>query len=181
MTTSDASKHLSEAVTFRTISHADETLTDYREYKGFLEFLEKTYLNVHRHTKRVMIGEYSPVYHLEAKNAKYPPILLLGHYDVVPVEESTIKDWTVPPFSGEIRDGYIYGRGTLDDKNQIVSVMEALEEILEEGYEGERDVYIAFGFDEEIGGMNGAKQMAAYFGGTRWRCRERILHDQGNG
>lgn len=163
MMISDAAKHLCEAVTFRTISHADDTLTDYHEYKGFLEFLEKTYKNVHRHTKRVMIGEYSPVYHLEAKNAKYPPILLLGHYDVVPVEESTIKDWTVPPFSGEIRDGYIYGRGTLDDKNQIVSIMEALEEILEEGYEGERDIYIAFGFDEEIGGMNGAKQMAAYF------------------
>lgn len=163
MMTSDAAKHLSEAVIFRTISHDDDTLTDYSEYRAFLEFLEKTYKNVHRYTKRVMISEFSPVYHLEAKTKKYPPILLLGHYDVVPVEESTIKDWAVPPFSGEIREDYIYGRGTLDDKNQIISIMEAMEEILEEGYVGERDIYIAFGFDEEIGGMNGAKQIAAYF------------------
>lgn len=163
MTTSDAAKHLSEAVTFRTISHGEGSLTDDTAYRGFLEFLETTYKNVHRDMKRVMISELSPVYHLKGKNAKYPPILLLAHYDVVPVEESTIKDWTVPPFSGEIREGYIYGRGTLDDKNQLISIMEAMEGILEEGYGGERDIYMAFGFDEEIGGTRGAREISAYF------------------
>src|SRR4030065_336168 len=49
---------------------------------------------------------------------------LRGHQDVVPVEAGTEDDWEAPPFAGEIRDGYVYGRGAIDDKGSIVAIME---------------------------------------------------------
>ena len=158
-----AAEHLMEALTYRTISNAQESLTDFNEYRAFLDFLERTYPRVHERMDRKMINDYSPVYHLKASNPKNPPVLLLGHYDVVPVEDNTSIDWDKDPFGGEILENYIYGRGALDDKDQVISIMEALEALIEKGYEPKQDIFVAFGFDEEIGGEKGAKAIAQYF------------------
>ena len=158
-----AAEHLMEALTYRTISYTKESLIDFNEYRAFLDFLERTYPRVHERMDRRMINGYSPVYHLKSLNPKNLPILLLGHYDVVPVEENTNKDWDKDPFSGQIHENYIYGRGALDDKDQVISIMEALEALFEKGFEPKRDIYVAIGFDEEIGGEKGAKAIAQYF------------------
>lgn len=158
-----AAEHLMEALTYRTISNAQESLTDFNEYRAFLDFLERTYPRVHERMDRKMINDYSPVYHLKALHPKNPPVLLLGHYDVVPVEDNTSIDWDKDPFGGEILENYIYGRGALDDKDQVISIMEALEALIEKGYEPKQDIFVAFGFDEEIGGEKGAKAIAQYF------------------
>jgi len=158
-----AAKHLMEALTYRTISYTKESLVDFNEYRAFLEFLERAYPRVHERMNKKMINDYSPVYHLKALNPKKHPILLLGHYDVVPVEENTNKDWDRDPFGGQMLENYIYGRGALDDKNQVISIMEALEALFEKGFEPKRDIYVAIGFDEEIGGEKGAKAIAEYF------------------
>jgi carboxypeptidase PM20D1 len=96
------------------------------------------------------------LFYLEGKNPALEPIALLAHQDVVPVNED---EWSVPPFSGKIKDGYIYGRGTLDMKGQLIAVMEAVEALLGEGFEPERGIYLLFGADEETMGAYGAGRM----------------------
>jgi carboxypeptidase PM20D1 len=86
--------------------------------------------------------------------------MLMAHMDVVPVEEETLDSWQHPPFEGRIADGYVWGRGALDDKLGVMGVLEAVESLLKAGMEPSRDVYIGFGHDEEIGGGNGAQNTA---------------------
>jgi carboxypeptidase PM20D1 len=85
----------------------------------------------------------------------------MAHQDVVPADESTLDKWTHPPFSGEIAEGFVWGRGTLDIKCQLISVMEAVEFLLKNNYQPERTVLLAFGHDEEVLGT-GAKAIVAH-------------------
>ncbi len=86
------------------------------------------------------------------------PVLLCAHADVVPVEG---QNWTTgEPFSGKISDGFVYGRGALDCKNVLIGLLSAAEGLLEEGFAPGRDIYYAFGCDEETGGEQGAKAIA---------------------
>ncbi|MEJ1922106.1 M20/M25/M40 family metallo-hydrolase [Microbacterium sp. KHB019] len=78
------------------------------------------------------------------------PLVLMAHYDVVPVDES--DPWTHPPFAGTIADGRVYGRGTLDDKGPLIVVLEAVENLLAAGFTPARDVYLSFGGNEETFG-----------------------------
>jgi carboxypeptidase PM20D1 len=80
----------------------------------------------------------------------------MGHMDVVPVEAGTERAWSHPPFSGDLADGFIWGRGTLDDKCGVMAVFEAVELLLKQGFQPRATVYLAFGHDEEIGGEGGA-------------------------
>ena len=89
------------------------------------------------------------------------PVLLLAHMDVVPVEPGTERAWTHGPFSGDVADGFIWGRGTLDDKVGVMAILEAVEILLEQGFKPRQTVLLAFGHDEEIGGQKGAATIAA--------------------
>jgi carboxypeptidase PM20D1 len=109
--------------------------------------------------RREVVAEYSLLYTWSGSDPSRPPILLLAHQDVVPVEAGTEKDWEAPPFAGEVRDGYVYGRGATDDKGYLVAVMEAMETLLARGFEPRRTVMLAFGHDEEVLG-SGARAMA---------------------
>jgi len=89
-----------------------------------------------------------------------PAVLLAAHYDVVPVPNEDLSKWKHAPFSGHIGEDFIWGRGALDDKVGVVSIMEAIENLLKQGYEPkERSIYIAIGADEEIGGEKGAAEI----------------------
>ncbi|CAD5125921.1 DgyrCDS14104 [Dimorphilus gyrociliatus] len=89
--------------------------------------------------------------------------MLTAHMDVVPIAESE-NEWIAPPFSGEIIDGFIYSRGTIDDKNMVMAILEAVSFALESGFEFERTLYLAFGHDEEVGGFTGAKRIGELLG-----------------
>ena len=89
------------------------------------------------------------------------PWMLLAHLDVVPVEADTAKNWTHPPFSGEIAGGAIWGRGTLDDKASAVGILAAIESLLADGHVPARTLLVALGGDEETGGTAGAARVAA--------------------
>jgi carboxypeptidase PM20D1 len=84
----------------------------------------------------------------------------MSHMDVVPVEPGTEGKWTRGAFSGDIADGYIWGRGTLDDKVSVMAVLEGVEMLLARGFQPERTVLLAFGHDEEVGGNQGAAAIA---------------------
>lgn len=76
------------------------------------------------------------------------PVVLMAHLDVVPVGDE--ERWTHPPLSGEVVDGQLWGRGTLDDKGQLVAAIAALESLLADGGRPARDVWLSFGGDEEV-------------------------------
>ena len=84
----------------------------------------------------------------------------MAHMDVVPVDSTTESSWKTPPFSGAVDDGFVWGRGAMDDKASVLGILEAVELLLNEGFQPERSVYLAFGHDEEIGGHNGAAKIA---------------------
>jgi carboxypeptidase PM20D1 len=155
-----AAGHLSAAVRFQTVSHQNSADFDAEAFEGFRAFLEATYPLCHEALEWQVINEQSILYKWPGADPEKKPILLLGHYDVVPIEPGTEQDWEHPPFSGEITDGFIWGRGTLDDKSSVLGVLEAVETLIGQSHQPQRTVYLAFGHDEEVGGREGAVRIA---------------------
>jgi carboxypeptidase PM20D1 len=160
---SNALLHFQQAISYQTISFGDAKEWDSVPFINFRSFLETTYTLVHQKLEREIVNKYSYVYKWKGKNTALNPFILMAHQDVVPIEESTIKQWTCQPFEGIIKDGFIWGRGTTDDKINLISILESTEKLLKENYQPERTVYFVFGHDEEIGGKNGAVKIAELF------------------
>ena len=93
----------------------------------------------------------------QGSDATLPPIILMAHQDTVPIEDDSRQRWHREPFSGEVADGTVWGRGTLDDKASLVAQMEAVETLLQSGFKPRRTIYLAYGSDEERGGDLGAQ------------------------
>jgi carboxypeptidase PM20D1 len=111
--------------------------------------------------QRETVGAYSLLYTWQGSDPSLKPILLIGHMDVVPVEPGTRSQWQHDPFGGEIAEGFIWGRGAIDNKSAVVGTLEAVEMLLAEGFQPVRTVYLAYGHDEEVGGGAGAREIAA--------------------
>lgn len=146
-------QHFQQAIGYKTISFGDPLLFDSSQFIGFRKFLETTYPTFHSKLTREILAGYSLLYKWEGKNPQLKPVILMAHQDVVPIEEATKTMWTVDPFAGEIKDNFIWGRGTTDDKINLISMMEAAEKLLTENFQPERTIYFSFGHDEEIGGQ----------------------------
>lgn len=158
-----ALQRFSDALKIQTISHDDRSNFDAATFTGFHAFLQTAYPLVHEHSDRTIINDFSLVYKLRGSNPALEPVLFMGHMDVVPVEDITLDEWTHPAFGGIIEDEIIWGRGTVDNKIGVVSLMEAMEVLLSENIRPQRDIYLAFGHDEEVGGSDGAAKIAEYF------------------
>jgi carboxypeptidase PM20D1 len=153
--------NLSRAIQFQTVSNEDASLMDSTQFLGFIDFLKEKYPLTHQHLKLDKINELGLLYRWRGQpESDRLPILLAAHYDVVPADEDPEGEWKYPPFSGEIAEGYLWGRGALDNKQSVIGIMEAIENLLTRGFQPNRDIYIAFGHDEEVGGMSGARAMA---------------------
>lgn len=158
-----AVKRLSKAVQFRTISNQDRDDFDSKAFTDYHQYLIGSYPGVHKTLKREVLGDprpYSLLYTWKGKNPDLPPALFYAHLDVVPVPEESRDQWQQDPFAGSVADGYIWGRGVLDDKNQVHAILEAAEMKLAEGWQPSRTLYFVFGQDEEVGGSEGAKHIA---------------------
>ena len=159
-------KNLSDAIKIPTIANRDESLVDWAPFDEFHAMLEKAYPLMHEKLDKQIISTCSLLYHWKSEHPEKEPIALLSHQDVVPVTPGTEDDWKYPAYSGEIAEGFLWGRGAIDMKNHLIGVCEAVETLLEEGYVPERDVYLCFGHNEEVmaeGEICGADCMMRWF------------------
>lgn len=154
-------KRLAGAVRFPTVSYPDPAHFDREAFLGLHTYLAQSFPRVHSALRREVVGDYSLLYTWPGQDTALKPMLLMAHLDVVPVEPSSEGNWTYPPFSGQIADGYIWGRGTLDCKGTAIGAIQAVEMLLEEGFQPRRTVLLALGHDEEVSGRHGAAAIAA--------------------
>ena len=155
-----AVRRLASALRVQTVSHEDRARIDPAAFAALAAELRQGFPRVHQALTVESVGP-SLLYTWTGRDPAGPPIILTAHLDVVPVEPGTEGAWTHPPFAGVVADGFIWGRGTRDDKSSASTLLEAAELLLASGYQPPRTVYLAFGHDEEIGGQQGAKQIAA--------------------
>ena len=143
-----AAATLAEAVRCRTINYADHSQTDFREFDRLQELIRRRFPAIMAAGSFELVG-HSVLITLPGTDTELLPCLYMSHQDVVPVVAGTESDWTHGPFSGEIADGYLWGRGTLDIKEMVFGILEAAEYLLSRGYSFRRTAYLAFGDDEE--------------------------------
>ena len=148
-------KRFSEIIKHQTISHYQNIGTDYKPFQECIDNLKKNYINVFNKCEFEQADDYGICLKLKGKSSVKPSVLM-AHYDVVPAEGK----WDFAPFSGEIVDGYILGRGTLDTKSTMCATLEALNELLENDYVPENDLYLCFGADEEVYGTTAVNRVA---------------------
>ena len=152
---------LSGAIRIPTISAEDSAAFDREPFRMFHAYLEKAFPLVHSRLRREIVGTHSLLYTWTGIDPSADPILLVGHMDVVPIEPGTENTWSHDPFGGRIVDGFIWGRGAIDNKSAVVGTLEAVEMLLSEGFRPARTVLLAYGHDEETGGVGGAREIAA--------------------
>jgi len=155
----ESAANLSKAITFPTVSFADNSPIDTAVFLGFHRFLSEAYPLIGSNLEKESISEFSLLYTWKGKNPALKPVILMAHMDVVPAGEPA--SWQKNPFSGENDGTYLWGRGTLDDKSAMISILEAVEKLIAENYQPERTIYLAFGHDEEVGGLRGAQVIAS--------------------
>ena len=156
-----AIQHLAGAIRIPTVSYTDYALTDTTQFDKFLTYIRATYPLIHQRLKHETFNQYGLLYEWKGKNPALKPILLMGHYDVVPVIQGTQRMWKRAPFGGVVEGGYLYGRGTLDDKMSVIGLLESVDYLLRTNFQPERTILLAFGQDEETSGQLGAQTIAA--------------------
>ncbi len=145
---SAAVEHLRAALRFQTVSFVDTSRTDWKAFDAFHDFLKSAYPHIMAYGTWEDIGQ-SILITLPGTGDTLLPALFMAHQDVVPIQPGTEQNWKHAPFSGDLADGYIWGRGSMDIKEMLIGHMEAMELLLSKGKKPKRTVYLAFGEDEE--------------------------------
>ncbi len=153
---------LCSAIKLQTVSYDDASMINPAPFVEYMAFLKTAFPLISKNLKLDVINGYSLLYTWQGSDASLKPVVLMSHYDVVPVDANTVKDWKQPPFSGNVADGIIWGRGALDNKHSMIAIMESVETLLKSGFNPKRTIYLAFGHDEEIGGINGAAKTVEF-------------------
>ncbi len=149
-----------QAIAIRTVSFANEYDFDSTQFEMFNEFIENNYPNVNEKLEHQLFSHYSHLYRWQGSDPSLKPLILMAHLDVVPI--ASPRKWSFHPFIEGVKNDTIYGRGAMDDKFSLISILEATEQLLNEGFQPNRTVYLAFGHDEEVSGKKGALQIVNY-------------------
>lgn len=168
---------MSELLKIPTISFEDPELVEYKHVQAVYDYIKVNFPEFWNTMEKTPVGNYSMIFKWSAKNPSKDllPILLLAHLDVVPPGEG---NWTYPPFSGHITETEIWGRGALDDKQMMLGAVVGVTHLLAQGWEPTRDIYITFGFDEEVSGFKGACAVAEHFR-KQPDLKFEFIHDEG--
>lgn len=143
-----AASDLAEMIKCQTISHRDRALENDAEFEKFIALLPERFPLIYKNCTFERVSDRAILYYLKGKSSANPSVFT-AHFDVVDVEK---KDWVKEPFCGEIEDGFLWGRGSLDTKSTLNASMQALEQLLKDGFVPENDIYLAFSGNEEING-----------------------------
>lgn len=185
MKNDSAVRRLSGGIKIPTVSTGSLGTFDFAPFALFKQYLQTSFPEVYQNTENFEINQYALVFRLKGSNSNLEPLLFLSHMDVVPPGDADVKnkeehvfrpddkvlpaaskvaeDWEYAPFSGAVANGKIYGRGAIDMKGMLFSLMESLSNLIKSQYVPQRDIYLAIGFDEEVGGKRGAEKIAAHF------------------
>ena len=143
---------LSRMIRVDTVSVPD---TNQREkFLAFHRLLEELFPLVHRHLEKTEIDGNLLFFWKGVSSEK--PLVLMSHQDVVPAE----GEWIHAPFSGDIADGKVWGRGASDTKCTVMAFFQAVEEMLQQGFVPENDVYLSSSCTEEWAGDGCPKLVA---------------------
>lgn len=155
-----AINRLSKFIQLKTVTYNDFSQIDIKEHRKVEGFFKENFPLCSKTLNLSKLNDFAYIFHWEGKDNSKKPVLFLAHFDVVPVQD---EGWDYPPFSGEVKDGHILGRGTLDTKNSLLGILESAEKLISEGFTPESTIYFAFGGDEEVMGLQGAVKIVEYF------------------
>ena len=153
-----AAAALCELVKCKTVSYRDSSLEDDAEFEKLIALLPSLYPSVHKTCEFTRLPDRGLLFRWRGKSDAAPAVMM-AHYDVVPVNEDL---WDLPAFEAIVKDGCIWGRGTLDTKITFSSILFAADHLIGEGFVPENDIYFAFSGGEEVNG-NGAVRIVDYF------------------
>ncbi len=139
---------LSKLIKVETISSRDDK--DITKFLEFHKVLEEVYPNVFGTMECEKFGA-SLLLKWKGSDSSLKPVMLMNHHDVVEAS----GEWKYPPFSGEIAEGRVWGRGTLDTKGGLSMMLQAAEELIKDGFTPKRDTYFVSTCTEETGGEDG--------------------------
>ncbi len=142
-----AAENLSKMIQCKTVSSKNEEEIEKEEFEKFRALLPELYPTVYEKSEKKDIAG-GLLFRIKGKSQSSPAVLM-AHFDVVPVDA---EKWDADPFGGEIKDGFIWGRGTLDTKCSLFGIMESAEVLLSAGFVPENDIYLSFGCNEEVAG-----------------------------
>lgn len=163
-----AVERLARAIRIRTVSRPPPAPpSDPSALLGFHRFLEEVFPRVHETLEVETVSGLSLLFTWPGTDPHLEPILLSAHLDVVPAPDLPGAPWTHPPFAGIVQDGHVWGRGVLDNKGPLMAILEAVDALVAQEFQPRRTVLLAFGHDEEVGGLAGAREIA------------RLLEDRG--
>lgn len=170
-------QHLAKMIQFKTVSDPDPEKMDYAEFQRFHQYLEQQFPLLHQTLHKEVVGRAGLLYHWKGTGkSKNLPLMLIAHQDVVPAGDE--NRWTYPPYAGTIADGHVWGRGANDCKCVMLAHLEAVEALLADGFTPDFDVYLGYGYNEEVGGQ-GAAEICALLQSRGIRLG--LLIDEGSG
>jgi carboxypeptidase PM20D1 len=153
-------QRLGLAIQLKTISSANLEEIDPVPFRGLVNLLHTLYPMIDEKLERETFNDFGLLYTWKGSNPDLEPVCFMAHLDVVPADESEGSGWKYPPFSGTVAEGFVWGRGAIDCKGVLITQLEAVNNLLREGYQPLRTIYLAFGFDEENSGRHAAEPMA---------------------
>ncbi|KAG8947282.1 hypothetical protein FRC04_010858 [Tulasnella sp. 424] len=145
----------------------------------FHTYLEATFPRTHSSLSLTKINTYGLLYEWKGSDDSLAPLLLMAHQDVVPVDPAAYSLWKEPPYSGKLVDGFVWGRGSVDDKSGLIGILLAVETLLEQGWDPKRTITLSLGFDEETSGLQGAAHLAKYLQATQQKKFAMVVDEGG--
>ena len=140
--------HLQGVVKIPTVSSVNDENTDWSQFDRLHQYMQESWPLIFEKLSLTRIGRASLLFHWKSENPKKEPVLFMAHQDVVPAIHE--EQWSHPPFGGEVDEGCLWGRGAEDCKSVLTAEMDAVEELLEEGFAPDFDIYLSFGHNEEV-------------------------------